>query len=137
MGCPGSSRTRLMLFLVTAAVVIPDRSAEGQRDPRCMTEILDYRRADSATVGARRKLMIDCVNRADSVAAAVSLKATDPEAMRLTKLFFEIPEYHDEGRLPAGRDAQGAVLGPPAAIYASPFLNGFTRPAQINEQGNP
>jgi hypothetical protein len=137
MGCPGSSRTRLILFLLMAAVAIPDRSAEGQRDPRCMTEILDYRRADAATVGAKRKLMIDCVNREDSIAVAVSLKATEPEAMRLTKLFFEIPEYHDEGRLPAGRDARGEVLGPPAAIYASPFLNGFTRPAQINEQGNP
>jgi hypothetical protein len=64
------------------------------------------------------------------------LDRTGAEGMRLAKMFFDIPEYHDEGRLPAGRDPSGAaVLGPLAGIYASPFLQGFTRPSQIYEQG--
>jgi hypothetical protein len=52
-------------------------------------------------------------------------------------MYFDIPEYHDEGRLPAGNDASGPLLGPVAGIYASPFLYGFTRRGQIIDQGVP
>ncbi|MEX2153125.1 MAG: hypothetical protein WD825_07280 [Gemmatimonadaceae bacterium] len=49
-----------------------------------------------------------------------------------------IPEYHDEQRLPAYVDAAGrVVLGPLAKIFASPFLGGFTRREQVEENGKP
>src|SRR2546423_10792929 len=90
--------------------------------------------ADSMTA---RTAMITCVNTLDSLEFNAAARAMVPEGMNLAGMFFQIPEYHDEGRLPKGRDAIGTVLGPRAAIFASPFLNGFKRPSQIFEQGMP
>jgi hypothetical protein len=101
-------------------------------DTSCRSQILAFRLTEDA---ASRSRMIACTDSVDSVFHQNRLDRTDAESARLVKMFFDIPEYHDEGRLPAGRDSRGPFLGPVAGIYASPFLHGFTRPAQIYEQG--
>jgi hypothetical protein len=81
--------------------------------------------------------MIECTDSVDNGLRQFRLDQTKGEALRLAQAFLDVPEYHDEGRLPAGNDPQGnPVLGPLAGIYASPFLHGFTRPGQIYEQGS-
>lgn len=62
---------------------------------------------------------------------------TRAEGLRLASMFFDVPEYHDEGRLAKIREEPNAELGPELGIFASPFLGGFVRPAQIYEQGIP
>jgi hypothetical protein len=128
--------------LVIAAVP----KAQGQaQDPICVAEIDAFNAAwiaDSAAstpattqaLAIARTAMFNCVRPADSSAFEGPISQLDKEASRLTKGFFGIPEYHDEGRLPSG---VGNQLGPMAHIYASPFLGGFTRRAQIAELGMP
>ena len=103
-------------------------------DMSCQSRIVDFKSkpGDSAT----RSRMIACTDSVDSIFRQNRLDRTGAEAARLVKMFFDLPEYHDEGRLPAGRDSYGEVLGPVTGIFASPFLHGFTRPAQIYEQGS-
>lgn len=77
--------------------------------------------------------MLACADSVDAARWQGRIALAQPEAVRLAKLPFEIPEYHDEGRLPVGGDR----LGPHAGIYASPHLPGFTRLGQITDQGFP
>jgi hypothetical protein len=81
--------------------------------------------------------MLVCVWQVDSGIKLQTRIAIYNEGGRLAQAFFGIPEFHDEGRLIAGHDAEGRYFGPMAEIYASPFLYAFTRPAQIWEQGRP
>jgi hypothetical protein len=102
-------------------------------DTTCHTQLTAYRTSPNV---ASRSVLMACTDSVDSVYRVTTLNRTDAEASRLVKMFFDVPEYHDEGRLAAGNDSSGRpVLGPFAGIYASPFLHGFTRPAQIFEQG--
>jgi hypothetical protein len=112
--------------------------APAQVDSTCIKEIENYRTGHAAPDSeARRKAVTTCVEPLDDKARSDRLDQLNPEALSLARMYFDIPEYHDEGRLPAGSDAGGALLGPLAGIYASPFLHGFTRAAQISEQGKP
>lgn len=89
--------------------------------------------SDSAAWQSLSQQLDLCANAADSVARWSSLALARPEMLRLARLSFEVPEYHDEGRLPIGGDA----LGPYAGIFASPLMSGFTRRGQIYEHGRP
>jgi hypothetical protein len=112
--------------------------AAAQVDSTCASDILNYQRGIAAPDSeALRKQVTTCIEPVDDKARSDRLDELNSESLRLTRMYFDIPEYHDEGRLPAGADAGGALLGPLAGIYASPFLHGFTRPAQISEQGRP
>jgi hypothetical protein len=116
----------------------PDTTAQRSPDTTCKVELLKLRAETAAPDSAlARSDLSRCVRMADAANRERRLAQTRPEALRLATMFFDIPEYHDEGRLPKEREAPDAELGPLAGIYASPFLGGFTRPAQIYEQGVP
>lgn len=117
---------------VFAAIAIAQPVWIPRPDTSCRSEITVFRTSPDA---ASRSRMIACTDSVDAVFSQNRLDQTTAESARLVKMFFDIPEYHDEGRLPAGRDRTGRFLGPLAGIYASPFLHGFKRPAQIYEQG--
>lgn len=132
-------RALVLLTQVAGFLTIAASAAWAQEpDFRCQRDIERWRIAKNTddSASARTNLIL-CTSRADEKDRQTRLGQTDAEAMRLAKMFFDIPEYHDEGRLPVDRDRPGALLGPLAGIYASPFLHGFTRPAQIYEQGIP
>jgi hypothetical protein len=127
------------LTAVLVALVAP--AAGAQVDSSCIAQLTAFRSlspqataADSAHV---RAPMESCIDQWDGRSKDSLIAQTHAEALRLVKMFLEIPEFHDEGRLPAGNDARGPILGPFAGIFASPFLHGFTRPGQIYEQGMP
>ena len=120
----------------------PTLTASAQLDVTCLPQLNDFRalaaNASAADSQARRTSMEVCINRRDSLTRDSAVAKTDAEALRLVKIFFEIPEFHDEGRLPATNDLSNhALLGPFAGIFASPFVHGFRRPGQIYEQGMP
>ena len=120
----------------------PALTASAQQDATCLPELNDFRtlgaNATAADSQARRVPMEACINTRDLLTRDSALAKTDAEALRLVKIFFEIPEFHDEGRLPAANDLSNhALLGPFAGIFASPFAHGFRRPGQIYEQGMP
>jgi len=144
-------RTLRKSVIVTTAVVMgclvtPVEVVVGQTDSTCASQILAFRNlktpvehADSVSVDRLRAIqgMLACQDTADDNAASRRRNGFNAESARLIKMYLEIPEYHDEGRLPAGSDGTGKLLGPVAAIYASPFLQGFTRSGQIIEHGFP
>jgi hypothetical protein len=139
-GCRRFAAGQFLLSMCAAASLSIGYTgvATAQVDSTCASEIVSYRAAihspDSENL---RKIVSDCIEPEDDKARSDRLDELNPESLRLTRMYFDIPEYHDEGRLPAGSDAGGALLGPLAGIYASPFLHGFTRPSQISEQGRP
>jgi hypothetical protein len=53
------------------------------------------------------------------------------QSRRLGRMFFLIPEYHDEQHFQISSNS----FGPMAYIFASPFLGEFTRVSDIVEQG--
>jgi len=125
----------LMLLISTAAVLGAQRKAYAPpNDEGCKQEYIKVRGDSSAS---NRDALRLCVMRLDSASRATRLDMTRAAAMQLATMFFDIPEYHDEGRLAVDIERPGALLGPKLGIYASPFLGGFTRPAQIYEQGIP
>lgn len=69
----------------------------------------------------------------DSTRRAQVIDRLSPEIRRLGSIPWNIPEYHDEQRLPDGSGG----FGPEAYIFASPYLDGFTNVSQIAEQGKP
>jgi hypothetical protein len=134
----------LMAGLVVGLLAIPALKAKGQQDSVCVAAIARYDTAKTAyqatptpvlklAVDNARVSMFRCVDVADSTRFAIPLGHVELEGSRLTKGFFGIPEYHDEGRLPT----VGNQLGPMAHIYASPYLGTFARRQQIYEQGMP
>ena len=125
----------LMLLISTAGVLGAQRKPYAPpSDEGCKAEYIKIRMDSSST---NRDALRLCVTRLDSASRASRLAQTRAEAMQLATMFFDIPEYHDEGRLAVDIERPGALLGPKLGIYASPFLGGFTRPAQIYEQGIP
>jgi hypothetical protein len=125
----------LVLLISTAAVLGAQRKAYAPpNDEGCKAEYIKIRTDSSAS---NRDALRLCVTRLDSASRASRLAMTRAEAMQLATMFFDIPEYHDEGRLAVDLERPGAQMGPKLGIYASPFLGGFTRPAQIYEQGLP
>lgn len=139
-GCRRLATGQLLLTVCAAASLSIGYAevAAAQVDSTCASEIVSYRAAiDSADSENRRKIVSACIEPADDKARSDRLDELNPESLRLTRMYFDVPEYHDEGRLPAGNDARGALLGPLAGIYASPFLHGFTRASQISEQSRP
>lgn len=74
-----------------------------------------------------------CVEHADLRTYTGAIEVATPTALALAVHPFHIPEYHDEGRLPAG----GNNLGPYTKAFASPFLASLTRKAQFVEHGFP
>ena len=127
-----------LLLLAGGALAAQKAPAYGHPDMTCSAEesrvLTDSIHAYSLE---NRIALRGCIDRADSVSRARRLELTRPEAMHLATMFFDIPEYHDEGRLAIDVERPTHELGPVAGIYASPFLGGFTRPAQIYEQGLP
>lgn len=145
-GCKWVGNRRAVVWLTCSvaffAVAAPAARAQPvpstQPDTSCRLEIERIRTAANAKDSATAlKTLVPCTDTNDEKNRRIRLDQTDAEALRLARMFFDIPEYHDEGRLPVNRDVPGALLGPLAGIYASPFLHGFTRPAQIYEQGKP
>jgi hypothetical protein len=132
--------TRSLMLLISAAAAMgaQSRQAYAQFDEGCKSELIKVRMDSTPadTAGNRASLRL-CVRRVDSASRATRLRHAQPQALQLATMFFDVPEYHDEGRLPIDREMAGGELGPVAGIYASPFLGGFTRPAQIYEQGLP
>jgi hypothetical protein len=138
-------RSVLVVGLAGGLVTARVPNAQGQtHDPVCLAEIGAFNAAwvaDSTsstpatkqTLDITRTKMFGCVRPTDSISFHAPIAQLDLEASRLTKGFFGIPEYHDEGRLPT----VGDQLGPLAHIYASPYLGAFTRRAQISELGMP
>ncbi len=129
----------LILFVTVAGALAAQKApAYVWRDTTCSSE-QNRARTDSTRAGSvsDRTALRNCIERADSTSRARRLEMTRPEAMRLAIMFFDVPEYHDEGRLAVDVERPNGELGPVAGIYASPFLGGFTRPAQIYEQGLP
>jgi hypothetical protein len=53
------------------------------------------------------------------------------QSQHIGRLYFLIPEYHDEQHFQTGPNS----FGPMVYIYASPFLGAFTRMSEIVEQG--
>lgn len=143
--CAPAFRGTLVIGLFGGLVIAAAPKAEGQaQDTVCVAAIANFNKAwvlDSTLKTGATKLALDiarrdmlaCVRPADNNAFEAPLGLIDEEAQRLTKGFFGIPEYHDEGRLPTVANR----LGPMAHIYASPYLAGFTRRRQIFEQGMP
>lgn len=119
-------------------------TAAAQEDRACLRESMQWRevaadsgkqlsaaaRADRDAIAQRLR---SCVEATDTRRRQAALASVEPTADTLAIAFFDIPEYHDEGRLPIG----GGRLGPMAYIYASPFLGTFSRKAQIFEHGKP
>ncbi|HEV7596001.1 MAG TPA: hypothetical protein VGO33_13480 [Gemmatimonadaceae bacterium] len=143
MGASTKCAARCFVLLVAALGLVgtnPQRiiAQIPLSDTTCKVELLKMRAEMSASDSALARADLSrCDRMADSINRERRLRQTRPEALRLATMFFDIPEYHDEGRLPKDHQAPGAELGPLAGIYASPFLGGFTRPAQIYEQGVP
>lgn len=142
LGGMGSKKKRAALslvLLVSAAVLVgtTPQNVLAQADTTCKLQLLKVRGEAPAVDSMDRFALARCVRAADSTSRENRLIQTRAEGLRLASMFFEIPEYHDEGRLAKDREIPGAELGPEAGIYASPFLGGFTRPAQIYEQGIP
>ena len=130
---PKSKSAKLAMLLAVFLSLGSGRSAA--QDYTCRLQ------RDSALASpgnkAASEALTRCTREADSAARERLLRRTESEARRLARTFFDIPEYHDEGRLPTDVERPGGELGPFAGIFASPFLAGFTRPAQIYEQGVP
>jgi hypothetical protein len=144
MGARTKCAARCLMLLVAAVGVVginPHKmfaQTPPLSDTTCKVELLKVRAETRAPDSAlARSNLSRCVRMADAANRERRLAQTKPEALRLATMFFDIPEYHDEGRLPKEREAPDAELGPLAGIFASPFLGGFTRPAQIYEQGVP
>jgi hypothetical protein len=131
-------RPIVLLACAAGCLAIKARDALGQEDLSCKPEIQLLRNAKNAKDSLRLRTGVRvCTENDDEASRQRRLDRTNAEALRLAKMFFDLPEYHDEGRLPVGRDRTDELLGPVTGIYASPFLYGFTRPAQIYEQGTP
>lgn len=131
-------------LLLLGGISIPGPTVLAQQaDSVCATVIGAYRtaregRVTPAAIDLARTTMVRCVNNVDSTRRARSIAQVETQAANLASVLMDIPEYHDEGRLPAGNDAAGnPYLGPMAHIYASPNLGGFTRRAQIVGQSAP
>jgi hypothetical protein len=142
-GTVSPQRLRIIGALGTLLLVC-NQAVFAQEDPACEDAIARYREVsgqDTVQMPPPVRLRYDslyarmraCVDSVDNARRDTSLTLIKQSAESLAMAFFGIPEYHDEGRLPAG----GNLLGPTAYIYASPFLGTFTRKAQIFEHGTP
>ena len=130
----------LVAALIGSGNTLLPATAGAQGDSTCVAQIHAYRNTktlDTAFAHVRAN-MIECVDQFDRINRTRALNRVSGDASRITRVFMEIPEFHDEGRLPAGNDVNlRPVLGPMAHIYASPGLGSFTRRAQIREHGIP
>lgn len=92
---------------------------------------------------ARNALASDAAWMVDSIRRDSVIGALVPELRRMGILKSSIPEYHDEQRFPLwtqgvpGRNtiAGNAQFGPVVNLFASPFLDDFTRESQLFEHG--
>lgn len=71
-----------------------------------------------------------CAFSHDSIQRVRMQTTATPELTRQARVVMDIPEFHDEQRLPA--DAS-PYLGPLVGIYTSPFLGSFRREWQVGE----
>ena len=124
-----------------ALVLLPFCGALAQVDTTCWAAVTQFRSlkpTDTPHDSAVAKIgMRVCVDSVDMARRGHAVDQADTAAIESFRNFFDIPEYHDEGRLPAGQDEKGRLLGPQAFIYASPFLDGINRAGQIYEQEMP
>ena len=122
-GVTGLAGSRALRAEVALAQVAQPRAA---LDCRTAIEAARSNPTRAAVASASR-----CADRQDSIRRATSIAWIQGEIQRLSLIPWQIPEYHDEQRLPAGGD----LLGPVAFIYASPHLAEFRRLEQFEEHG--
>lgn len=87
----------------------------------------------SKAPGASRELLADarrCAFTHDSLQRVRMQSTASPELFRQGRIVMDIPEFHDEQRLPADT---APFLGPLVGIFTSPFLGAFRREWQIGE----
>jgi hypothetical protein len=143
----------LVRFTVAAAIVAiagvaqaqkpvfrPQRSAHPYRyrghayyaSPDCEKALLKVAGGD--TTNEIMATALSCADHLDHARLQLYTLLAGDEERRNGKLVMDIPEYHDEQRLPADVAPQ---LGPSAVIYTSPFLSGFTDRSQIQAHAYP
>ena len=88
--------------------------------------------ARNARAQARDSVVAQQAWMADSLRRDSLLARLGPQLQRIGRVFWDIPEYHDEQRF-----VTGTTYGPVVNIFASPMLDGFTETWQIEEQGIP
>jgi len=98
------------------------------QDTTCVA-VLDTLHSVPAPTAALRKRALGCADSADAARRADVWNKVSEEIARLGRLPWLIPEYHDEQRL-----VVGTALGPMAHLFASPYLNSFKYPWQLQEQ---
>jgi hypothetical protein len=134
-------RVFLTMAIPLSWILVPSESIEGQPDLACGSAILDFRKLKSTSSHADSlsaiNNMIACQDTNDLNAYKRRHEPLGPEGARLISMYFDIPEYHDEGRLLGDTDSGGRLLGPVSAIFASPFLGGTSHPWEIVEDGFP
>ena len=130
-GVMGAIVTAVIALSAACVPQVPAQSAlpTASRDTACVAHLAFLGQHTNAE---RRLQARQCVNRVDGERRAQALHYAAPAITYLSSLPWEIPEYHDEQRLPDGNGG----FGPMAYIYASPALGGFTSLGQFAAHGD-
>lgn len=138
----GRTQARWPFAFVVLAVVpalamaqLPDSLRAAYReDSECRALLQNlYRRSPRADSSIEWQRARRCVRDDDNRRRAAMFEIAQREMFRLGSIPMEIPEQHDEQRLMG----TGGRLGPPAGIFASPFLAGFKHRWQVAAHPSP